>query len=438
MPFNNRAQQVIAEYEASYLLTVKNVLLFKLYFCLCYASFHYDEKSIIHPLTNYEYFETLYADEILNRHENLINSINSILSQTSDTDTSENMVLDCSKVVELYELYTFPKYKKSWGDYELNQYDSKLPPDELEVVNKYKQHRFDLGIREIDINTDNIEADIDTIQEILDNFQDSFLILHDEKFDPAFIYYRSKWFNDSWGKNHGYDYFLKHILELKYDDTKLTKYNDLMPKYPLNDITRNGVERYKLCEALNKEFNEENIILKKQKKKRPSQGNLERIKILRVNHHIFETLFVELQGAINLYNSFQYSDINDDNRRQLAWEKLDRKFKKLGEILALDTKAIIPTIKLNKFLALYNTNQKIFDELVNINKDVVPDVVSLLQFRIYLNQIDKVDDIAAAYQTWKNENTSGGSNNSRLHWLFYFQGIFVVAASAFYSTFSFE
>jgi hypothetical protein len=360
------------------------LLLSNLYLCICYAFFVETDKN------EYSYILTTIINSLdiescktkLQYLKNkLKTNINNLIQTRKKNITLINNELSCDKVIQI-------------RNSSFTELQSIVTYEELDSYIKYN---FDLQLNVIDDNTD--------IQELLDNFKYIFLLEHDKYFDPSWIFFRSNWFISTYGSHLLYNDFIK-----------LSKNT-----FPLENIEENGIIRYNECVKII-ESEMVSPIHNKKKIRKSKEGNLAVYKRIQVLHDKFDSAVNELQGALQRYNSqFQSEDkfdysiceklTNKDGTEYMDVKDLTKQriCNAIKEVKSFLEKQYITDIQLTKVNSLYNQT---YGHLLKSSglKEMIKDL-----------------------------NRKGGSlEYSRLNWLFHLQGIFVVVASAFYSTLTFE
>jgi hypothetical protein len=335
--------------------------------------------------------EIIVSDKLLTKTklENLQNylilNINSLITTKKHNNTLINTELSCDKVIKIRNS-SFTELQSILSDEELYS---------------YIYYKFNFNVNTIDDDTN--------IQELLNNFKDIFLLEHDNYFDPSLIFYRSNWFRSTYGSALSYNKFIN-----------LSENN-----FPLENIEKNGIIRYNECVKI---IHSETVsrIHSKKKLKKSKEGNLVEYKRIKVLHNKFDSIINVLNGALKRYNSqFQSEDefdysicvelINKDKTEHIDDKDLNKLYicNAINELKRFLENEIISDLQFNKIKALYN--QPYGNMLV---KSGLREMTEELQR--------------------KKINKGGSLEYYRLNWLFHLQGIFVVVASAFYSTITFE
>lgn len=372
-------------------LVNKLQLLFTLYFCICYAFFINLDNNYNNILIN-NIFSSLNTSEIQYMIKIVTKSINDMIS-FQPSENIAKMELECEKIIHIFNDNSENDFKSILEYYNLTH-----------IFQTYISFNFDLKFKTIEDDTD--------IQYILNDFKDNFLREHDTNFDPSWIIYRSNWFNKTYGQAFGYKNFL---AEIEQDN------------FPLKNINKNGLIRYEECLQ-----NIQSYRVIKRKKKPFIPGNLSKYERIDVDHENIDTAIIELKGALVSYSLYYKGEDNFDyltcqtfienNKNEPVDKTKDvdkhvnykiRLCKAINDIYNILNDGKITDIKLDRIKSLYNKPYGIILKSSGLKEKI-------------LNLI-------------KDKNRKGGSSEYyRLHWLFHLQGIFVVVASAFYSTLTFE
>lgn len=366
-------------------------LLFTFYFCICYA-FFIDLNTDYNILLNDRILNSMITSEIKQTITELTESINTIINNRIEPSESiQKMELECKTIIYIFNDNSEIDFKSRLQYYNLTH-----------IFQTYISFTFDLNLKTIEDDTD--------IQYILNNFKDIFLREHDTNFDPSWIIYRSNWFNETYGKAFGYHNFLSEIGQ---------------DNFPLTNIDENGLIRYNECLQ---NIQSDRVI--KRKKKTFIPGNLSYYERIDVDHENIDSAITGLRGALAGYHSNRQSEDNFDYSSCL---KLIEQNEPVDENKMFDN-------NLKCKIRLCNSIKKMYTILDHPN---IPDAklnnIKALYNLPYGNILKSSGLKEKIGNLIKEKNRKGGSSEYyRLHWLFHLQGIFVVVASAFYSTLTFE